>query len=157
VLLFCIMLSPENAMLGTILFVALLFPCYLVYLGRKLRPALRASGIRPALLPWKAFCEIEIEELGGRSFQLWARKLDSTRIRSGDVIKVEFSASATAGSQLVHLLRRWCGPLGVVNFKPLDRSPGPRWARTAGLAASRVLGPKRPTALPRVEANEHGR
>ncbi len=149
--LVCIVFSPDNAVIGIILFFVLLFPCYLIYLGRKPTPALRSSGIRPALLPWNAFGEIEIEELGGRSFQFWARKLDSTRIRSSDVIKIEFSASSAGGTQLLYLLRQWCDQRVPVSFKPLDRSPGPRWARAAGLAVNRVIGPK-----PEPEANEHG-
>jgi hypothetical protein len=139
VFLICVLLSPENTAIGIILLVVLLFFCYLLHLGRKPTPALRAKGVRPALLPWRSFGEIEIEELGGRSFQLWARKRESTRIRLGDVIKIEFSASAIGGAQLVHLLRQWCGSSVVVSFKVLDRSPGPRVARSAGLWTARIL------------------
>jgi hypothetical protein len=138
VLVICVWTVGSNFRLGltigSILFAVLLLPSYLIYLGRKPITSLRSIGIRPALIPWSAFGAIEIEDLGG-SFQLWARKIKSTRIRSRNVIKVEFHLAGPAAAQLFHLIRQWTSLEVPVTMKP--RSSQARWARGAGLRISR--------------------
>jgi hypothetical protein len=139
VILYCGMLMPPRLPLAVGIFVLLLFPSYLVHLGRKPTPILRAKGIRPALLPWRSFGAIELEDLGGGSFELWARRINSIHIRKTDIIKIEFQATSIGAKQLFGLIHQWASTIIPVTIKPPDRTPGPRAARMAGLLIGRII------------------
>ncbi len=123
---------PGHLIMAAAAFFIFFFLSFVINLGRRPTPSLRASGIRPALLPWKIFGKVEIEELGRGSFELWVGKMKSTRVRTQDIIKIQFETTNAGARQLCHLLAEWAGPTVPVTWKPRDRTPGPRWARNAG-------------------------
>jgi hypothetical protein len=132
--------TPAKMGIGGVVFLALLFPSYLIYLGRKPTPALRGSGCRPDLLPWRSYGSIEIQDLGDGAFQLWVRKLKSTTIRHQDVIKVECEAEASKKLQLFQLIRQWADPSVPVLLKP--RGHIARAARKAGFTVRNIFPSK---------------
>lgn len=116
-------------------YLVLLIPGYLFYLGRRPKPSLTATGVRPAILPWKSFGSIELAALGSNTCLFWARK--SPRVHRSNIIKIEFTANHEAVTNLHHMIRHWAQPGTLVQFWRLENTPGPRWARHAGLFLSR--------------------
>jgi len=134
---FVAIVVPRQLAFILIVYLILLIPGYLLYLGRRPKLSRPASGIRPALLPWKSFGLIEIDELGSNSCVFWARK--SPRIHHSDIIKIEFNANHQTASNLYHVIRHWAQPGTLVQMTQCDQKPGPHWARDAGLIVRNFL------------------